>query len=275
MGLITKKEAAAILGRSERCIVDWINAGVLKQHIVKHQSYIDSDTVWALKDTEAEIDKARAERDKELSRLNNEIREMRKVAKLDSQIVRVFLKSSISHLGLHSVSGRERQVVEDICDGWSLEQIGENMGLTRERIRQIFEKSMRKLCIASDSYPTLLDKYLNAEKEISILQTENMHLRKEIERISEGKVSADNNILQYPILAEKVGDLELSIRTLNCLKYCDIETVYDLVQFSPSELLRFRNFGYKSLREVEHFLAENGLRLGMSLRAENQNEKIT
>ena len=263
MGLITKKEAAAILGRSERCIVDWIKAGVLKQHIVKHQSYIDSDTVWALKDTEAEIDKARAERDKELSRLNNEIREMRKVARLDSQIVRVFLKSSISHLGLHSVTDRERQVVEDICDGYSLEQIGENMGLTRERIRQIFEKSMRKLCIASDSYPTLLDKYLNAEKKISILQTENMHLRKEISWLSKEKLKIDDICLRNPILSQQVQDMEISVRAQNGLFYNGIKTVYDLIQYAPSDLRKHRLLGKKCMMEIEEYLKAHGLALGM------------
>lgn len=62
MNLITKKQAGLILNRPERTILDWIENGVLKAHRVKSVLYVDSDTVYALKDTEADIDHALKER---------------------------------------------------------------------------------------------------------------------------------------------------------------------------------------------------------------------
>lgn len=51
---------------------------------------------------------------------------------------------------------------------------------------------------------------------------------------------------------------ELSNRTKNCLRAADVETVADLVQYSPGELRSFRNMGVKSMKEIEEFIAELG-----------------
>jgi DNA-directed RNA polymerase subunit alpha len=65
------------------------------------------------------------------------------------------------------------------------------------------------------------------------------------------------------MLARPVSDLELSVRSANCLKAAQINTLGDLVQKSENELLQYRNFGKKSLAEIQEFLAGYGLDLGM------------
>jgi DNA-directed RNA polymerase alpha subunit len=66
-------------------------------------------------------------------------------------------------------------------------------------------------------------------------------------------------------LLERVDELELSVRSANCLKNDGINYVGELVQKSEAEMLRTPNFGRKSLNEVKELLAASGLHLGMNL----------
>lgn len=62
-----------------------------------------------------------------------------------------------------------------------------------------------------------------------------------------------------------VGDLSvrtLSTRTLNCLRAADIDTLGDLISYDKRDLLKFRNFGKKSLKEIEKMVEEMGLKFG-------------
>jgi len=66
-------------------------------------------------------------------------------------------------------------------------------------------------------------------------------------------------------LRTPISELELSVRSANCLREAQIRTIGDLVQKSPPELLKYRNFGKKSLNEIEELLTGMGLSLGMPL----------
>ncbi len=66
------------------------------------------------------------------------------------------------------------------------------------------------------------------------------------------------------LLKTKLVDLDLSVRALNCLKAADVETLGDLVAFNKNDLLKFRNFGKKSLTELEELVKTKGLEFGMN-----------
>lgn len=66
-------------------------------------------------------------------------------------------------------------------------------------------------------------------------------------------------------LFRSVDELELSVRSANCLQNANIKTIGDLVQKSEAEMLKTKNFGRKSLKEIKEILAEMGLSLGMKL----------
>ena len=70
-------------------------------------------------------------------------------------------------------------------------------------------------------------------------------------------------------LAKSVEELELSVRSYNCLKNANIQTIAELVQKGDSEMLKTRNFGRKSLNEIKEILEEMGLSLGMKLEDED------
>ena len=66
-------------------------------------------------------------------------------------------------------------------------------------------------------------------------------------------------------LYRSVSELELSVRSINCLQNAKIETIGDLVQKSEQEMLKTKNFGRKSLNEIKVILTEMGLSLGTTL----------
>ncbi len=79
----------------------------------------------------------------------------------------------------------------------------------------------------------------------------------EIEEESQEEINAN--------LLRSVDELELSVRSMNCLQTANIKLIGDLVQRSEAEMLRTKNFGRKSLKEIKNVLAEMGLSLGMRL----------
>ncbi|MBO7445851.1 MAG: DNA-directed RNA polymerase subunit alpha [Bacteroidales bacterium] len=79
-------------------------------------------------------------------------------------------------------------------------------------------------------------------------------------------VSADDNAaLIRQVLSSKLIDMDLSVRALNCLKSAELETLGDLVAIHKSDLLKFRNFGKKSLAELEELVQSKGLEFGMNV----------
>jgi len=67
------------------------------------------------------------------------------------------------------------------------------------------------------------------------------------------------------LLKTPLNDLDLSVRAYNCLKAADVKTLGDLVQLEISDMMKFRNFGKKSLAELEQLVAEKSLQFGMDL----------
>jgi DNA-directed RNA polymerase subunit alpha len=76
----------------------------------------------------------------------------------------------------------------------------------------------------------------------------------------------DEQTLQLrKVLKTPLEDLDLSVRAFNCLKAAKINSLSELVQYTQEELMKFRNFGQKSLAEIEQVLHDRGLRFGMEL----------
>ena len=76
--------------------------------------------------------------------------------------------------------------------------------------------------------------------------------------------SYDEEVMEMrKLLLKALTELELSVRALNCLKAAEVETVADLVSYTKADLMKFRNFGKKSLTELEELVAHLGLSFGM------------
>ncbi len=94
----------------------------------------------------------------------------------------------------------------------------------------------------------------------------------------ESEVSATIQQSENPIfnhnLLKSVDELELSVRSYNCLKNANIKTIADLVQKTEQEMLRTKNFGRKSLNEIKEILHGMGLRLGMRVDLDALNRQV-
>ena len=92
------------------------------------------------------------------------------------------------------------------------------------------------------------------------------------EKITLETTEADNNeefdeevLRMRQLLKSKLVDMDLSVRALNCLKSAEVETLGELVVFNKTDLLKFRNFGKKSLTELDELLANLNLSFGMDI----------
>ena len=109
-------------------------------------------------------------------------------------------------------------------------------------IKEASKILIQHLMLISDENITFDD---DSRKEDNIVDEHILHMRK--------------------LLKTSLEDLDLSVRAYNCLKAAKINSLADLVQFETHELLKFRNFGKKSLVEIEELLVEKSLSFGMDL----------
>lgn len=87
----------------------------------------------------------------------------------------------------------------------------------------------------------------------------------ETEEMSHADTYDEESLHMRQLLKSRLVDLDLSVRALNCLKAAEVDTLGDLVSYNKNDLMKFRNFGKKSLTELEELVANKGLDFGMDL----------
>ncbi len=87
----------------------------------------------------------------------------------------------------------------------------------------------------------------------------------ETPKLEEESVVDEEMLHMRKLLKTQLSDLDLSVRAYNCLKSAEIRTLGDLVRLEISDMMKFRNFGKKSLTELEQLVAEKGLTFGMDV----------
>lgn len=87
----------------------------------------------------------------------------------------------------------------------------------------------------------------------------------EADEIAQTESYDEESLHMRQLLKTKLVDMDLSVRALNCLKAAEVETLGDLVSFNKNDLMKFRNFGKKSLTELDELVAVKNLTFGMDL----------
>lgn len=87
----------------------------------------------------------------------------------------------------------------------------------------------------------------------------------EADEIAQTETYDEESLHMRQLLKTKLVDMDLSVRALNCLKAAEVETLGDLVSFNKNDLMKFRNFGKKSLTELDELVASKNLTFGMDL----------
>lgn len=281
-GLIQVSEAAERLGVNRQTMENWCKSGVIKikrMGKTRNADWVDGDTIAALRDTIADVEHARQALESEKAEIEasyrtihektNELRrEVFMVNKFGQMCVsREFYLSIPGMLeSLNILKPREAAIMHDIIEGQDYEEIGERFGLTRERVRQIFYRGCQKARNLEDIKGCLNENFaLKSENHelkrcINMMREEIKELQKPEQLVCEGNADDITKLLNT-----KIADMDLSVRVLTCLKSADIVTIGDLCKYKQSDLLRFRNFGRRSLTELEDFLESIGLRFGMDV----------
>lgn len=136
---------------------------------------------------------------------------------------------------------------------------------TRVEQRTDFEKLIMEVSTDGTIHPEEAVKEASRIliQHLMIITDENIALdtkREEKETIIDEETLQLRKVLHTPL-----EDLELSVRAFNCLKAAKINSLSELVQYTQEELMKFRNFGQKSLSEIEQVLHERGLHFGMDI----------
>lgn len=143
------------------------------------------------------------------------------------------VKYSIENTRVEQRTDYEKLVMEVVTDGTIHPE---------EAVKQASRILIQHLMIITDENITFDSK---EEKKEDLVDEQTLQLRK---------------VLKTPL-----EDLDLSVRAFNCLKAAKINSLSELVQYEPEDLMKFRNFGQKSLSEIEQVLVDRGLEFGMDL----------
>ena len=169
-----------------------------------------------------------------------------------------FLDAIIPLISEDMLTYKQLYILQNCISANNFHSVAEKLNLTSERVRQIFEKSYR---VAS---ATCLKMKKNYDVNIIAVQQENELLKKE-NRLLQGellKYNTHSDILDKDsVLLKSINDLDISVRLCNILRANDIEILYDALLYTKFDYLRFRNFGKKTLCELEDVLDEYGLKL--------------
>ncbi len=152
------------------------------------------------------------------------------------------VKYNIENTRVEQRTDFEKLVMEVITDGTIHPE---------EAVKEASRILIQHLMIITDENISL---DVRKEEKESVVDEETLHIRK---------------VLNTPL-----EDLELSVRAFNCLKAAKINSLSELVQYTQEELMKFRNFGQKSLSEIEQVLHERGLHFGMDINKYRRGEDL-
>lgn len=288
--LLSRDEAALLLDVTPQTISNWVEKGVLKGHFVDRLLKIDKATIEKYFDTLSDlafIEKRifAAKRDLQLAEkeLEKNLDDTRSAIHLlgkgvPAHLLNEIFSAIIEASGDDVLKEREKTILTMLLEGKDVEFVAEDYGLTRSRIMQIVSKAVRKLATVKTfselrrEYKQLVFDNANFQNVIEALQNRIKKLER-INNIDTAPVSEYDYLLGdkggtfTAMMNTPVYDLDISVRSLNCLKGADVDTLYDLVKCNKTDLMKFRNFGKKSLTELEDLLESLHLHFGMDVDA--------
>jgi DNA-directed RNA polymerase subunit alpha len=145
--------------------------------------------------------------------------------------------------------------------------------ITQARVGQITDYDKLTLEIWTDGSVKPEDALAYAAKILKDQLTIFINFEEEAEHIDIGGEMREESALNENLF-RSVDELELSVRSANCLKNADIRYIGELVQKTEAEMLKTKNFGRKSLNEIKEIMAEMGLSLGLRLEGFPSREEI-
>lgn len=278
MARITRNKAAEILGLSRQTISNYIEQGLIGSCVGEHGIlYVNSEDVekYAQKykmiaANEKMIDDKLKEVEAHKRAINVELTELRNRAtangKLAANAVGMLFGviNAMSYLNITPKLGyRESQMLKDIINGMTYEELSFKYDLTTTRIRQIIEKTCNKLTYNENA--AIADIATNRDLRIVIENLKNklksVQASFDEYRRSKGDAPISGVVLPPLILGKDINDCDFPVRILNMFKGYNVYTVGDLLRkfHGKSDLAKIRNLGKKSVWIILDFIEENNL----------------
>jgi hypothetical protein len=161
------------------------------------------------------------------------------------------------------ITERDIRICWLALQGKSFDEIGEDFRLTRESVRQVWQKTLRRFATVKGSFY-----HINSENDAlreKVCEQADEIARLKAQLAGEEVLQRDETLRMSRLLAESVYGQDITVRSLNCLKGAEIHTFRDLCRFQRTDLLKCRNFGKKSLTELDELLESKGLHFGMNV----------
>ncbi|MEO5585884.1 MAG: DNA-directed RNA polymerase subunit alpha [Flavobacteriales bacterium] len=153
------------------------------------------------------------------------------------------VKYSVDNTRVEQKTDYEKLTIELTTDG-SIDPKSALQEAAKILIHHFMLFSDERITLEMEDRSSMIGEMSTSTSEVDDLDETGMHMRQ--------------------LLKSKLVDMDLSVRALNCLKAADIETLGDLVSYNKNDLLKFRNFGKKSLTELEDLVENKGLTFGMN-----------
>ena len=175
---------------------------------------------------------------------------------------------NFNHLGRQA--GHRKAMLSNMASSLILHKRIETTVAKAKAVRQFIEPLVTKSKDDTTHSRRIVFSYLKQKEAAKILIQHFMLFSDEKITVNmedtNGAEEFDEDILHMrQLLKTKLSDQDLSVRALNCLKAADVDTVGDLVKLNRNDLLKFRNFGKKSLTELDELLTSLNLKFGMDV----------
>jgi DNA-directed RNA polymerase subunit alpha len=146
--------------------------------------------------------------------------------------------------------------------------------VTQARVGQMTDYDRLTMEIWTDGSVTPEDALAYAAKILKDQFSVFINFEEEEVEVPKKETPKEEKVVWNENLFRRVSELELSVRSANCLKNANIKYIGELVQKTEAEMLKTKNFGRKSLNEIKEILAEMGLSLGMKLEGFPSREEL-
>jgi hypothetical protein len=292
--LMTIRDAEQKTGMSRQTLTNWLDSGLLPGMRTSRSIWVSSEAIERLSKTS--IGSLNEEVDRltdELTRKKAQLEE--NVASIDERIkdINGALEDCANKTAKENVvdcmlkvfgeklTCREKFIMEHLMKGESVQDVSFTLGLTEKRLWQVFNHGMRRLeestsIIAenerlkkenerlSNEHAIMKDAYVNVRNKNSELDTTLQTYRILHENIEpyNGEPLTEEEKHLVAILRTKLEDCHLSARTMSGMKRANIETVGDLISRNKIDLLKIKDFGKKSLTELDDLVDSLDLSFG-------------
>lgn len=277
---ISAAKAAQLAGVTTETIRNLCKAGTLQYQIRGILYYVSkADVLTYKKDIEAiheataSITEYRAKVEHDAKELREKHEEMRtRLANMEMfpkriEYIKELLYAVVDNYidnadNKNPLKQRELEVLFGAIQGKSFSSIGYDMNLSEQSINQIWRKALLKVVCTQNRISQLQDTISELQR---VIGEKNEIIRELNGRNAVTKAEIDEEARLRKLLETRLWDLDFSMRVLNCCKCEEIHTVGDLVKHNRTDMLKYRNFGKKSLCELDEFLENKGLHFGMDI----------